>query len=316
MNQPEDISMNPEFCSLCGITQEELEKNFDVEIDFFAKKYGNKASYLARLKSYYNGYLFAKEGNSVYNPTSIIKHFLNQGDFNPFWIDTGTPSFLVNYIKEQPEKILDIDSVEVFPEAFAKYNKEKWTIIPLLYQSGYLTIASYNQSTNSYKLKYPNGEVKTSFAEFLSSYFGNKDTIENGSAKLNLTAALKNGNVKSFMKILESYLQGVDYSLIAKIKEHYFSFAVSNVLRMLGYNCNTEVRTATGSVDCVIEIDKYIYVMEFKLDKSVASALKQIESKGYAIPYKHLCNGNRKKIIKLGVKFSSEKRNIVDWGLC
>jgi len=145
-------------------------------------------------------------------------------------------------------------------------------------------------------------------------YFGNSDSGDGDNYGAKLIEALKTGNVKEFIEALKIYLQKVDYTLIAKIKEYYFEFAVSNILNMLGVRCKVEVHSALGSVDAVVEFGDYVYIMEFKKDKSVASALKQIEEKGYAIPYKSLKGRNAKKIIKLGVKFSSKKKNIADWG--
>jgi hypothetical protein len=312
MNQPEDISLNPEFSSLCGITQKELEKDFDVEIELGFKYWEfGKEEYLAKLKSYYNGYFFAKEAISVYNPTSIIKHFISRFDFRPFWSETGTPSFLVDYIKKQPDRLIDFENQKVSAVAFAKYDKEALALIPLLYQAGYLTISSYDKESNMYTLNYPNGEVKSSFAEFLAIYFGNSNIADSDNYGAKLIESLKTGNVKEFMEILKVYLQRVDYSLIAKISEYYFEFAISNILNMLGVRCNVEVHSALGSVDAVVEFGNYVYIMEFKKDKSVDVAIKQIEKSGYAIPYKK----SGRKIVKMGVRFSSKKRNVVDWAV-
>jgi hypothetical protein len=308
--------MHPDFCALCGITQEELEKNFDVEIEegFKYLELKTKEEYLAQLKSYYNGYHFSKDSTSVYNPTSIIKHFISPFDFKPFWSDTGTPSFLVEYVKKQPDGLFNFKSQKISSESFAKYDKETLSLIPLLYQAGYLTISGYDKENVLYTLDYPNGEVKSSFAKFLASYFGNAANTDSDNYGLKLTDALKTGNVKEFMEVLKVYLQKVDYSLIAKIKEYYFEFAVANILNMLGVRCNVEVHSALGSVDAVIEFGDYVYVMEFKKDKSAASALKQIEEKGYAAAYKRLGKGRKaKKIVKVGVKFCSKKKNVVDW---
>ncbi|MCL2284227.1 MAG: ATP-binding protein [Fibromonadales bacterium] len=316
MNQPEDISMHPDFCALCGITQEELEKNFNIEIEegFKHLDLKTKEEYLSELKSYYNGYHFSEDSISVYNPTSIIKHFLNRFAFKPFWSETGTPSYLVDYVKSQPEKLFSMKNRKLSAEAFAKYDKDSLSLIPFLYQAGYLTISSYDKKMVLYTLNYPNGEVKSSFAKFLAQYFGKSSIEDSDNYGARLLGALEAGNVKDFIEILKVYLQRVDYSLISKIKEYYFEFAVANILNMLGVRCNVEVHSALGSVDGVIEFSDYVYIMEFKKDKSVASALKQIEENGYAVAYKSLGKKrSAKKIIKLGVKFDSKKKNIVDW---
>ena len=311
MNQPKDISLNPDFASLCGITQEELEFYFEPEINLGVKEWGmgTRDEYLTKLKNFYNGYRFSESETSVYNPISILNHFIDYGKFEVYWAETGTPSFLVNYIKEQPDGLIDLESQRVSSKSFAKYSKEAFILVPLLYQAGYLTISSYDKESNLYTLTYPNGEVKSSFANFLAGYFGNSNSVDCDNYGAKLLDALKVGNAKEFIEVLKVYLQRVDYTLIARIKEYYFEFAISNILNMLGVRCAVEVHSALGSVDAVIEFGKYVYIMEFKKDKNVTTAMKQIEKNGYAIPYKK----SGKKIIKLGVKFCSKKKNIVDW---
>jgi hypothetical protein len=206
MNQPEDISMHPNFSALCGITQEELEKNFDVEIKegFKYLDMKTKEKYLSKLKNYYNGYHFSGNSVSVYNPTSIIKHFISPFAFKPFWAETGTPSFLVDYVKKQPDRLLNLKNQRLSAEAFAKYDQDTLALIPLLYQAGYLTISSYDKEDVVYTLDYPNGEVKSSFAKFLASYFGKSSLVENDNYGLDLTNALKTIFVPSMLFFLKS----------------------------------------------------------------------------------------------------------------
>jgi len=172
MNQPEDISFNANYAALCGFTQSELEMYFEPEIDEFSKRFGGRENYLDRLKNFYNGYKFAKNAETAYNPISVMKHFGNDADFRVFWAETGTPSFLANYIDKNGADIADIENMELPPEAFGKYNEEEIFLIPLMYQAGYLTIKNYNNESGTYKLGYPNVEVRSSFSEFLSRQSG------------------------------------------------------------------------------------------------------------------------------------------------
>ena len=309
MNQPEDISMKPEFSALCGITQEELERCFAPDIEEYAERKGGKEKYLKRLKTFYNGYRFSDKQISVYNPTSLIKHFINGAKFSNYWAATGNPSFLIKYIESKTIDITNIENTRFTAEQFANYRSDELNLVPILYQAGYLTIASYKESTETYTLKYPNAEIRNSFASFLESVVSNVNMNKQLSTLEILVDALEVGDTDSFMKAMQGYLSGVDYSLITRITEHYFEFAFSNILNMLGIACTVEKHNCVGSVDAVVEFGDFVYIIEAKLDKKVEDALEQIEKNAYAVPFE----SSGRKIVKLGVVFSSEKRNIVEW---
>jgi len=165
MNQPEDISFNLNYAALCGFTQRELETYFEPEINEFAKKNDGRENYLAKLKDFYNGYRFSEDAESVYNPISIMKHFGNNGKFNAFWSETGTPSFFSNFISRKDTDIGDWENQRYKPSAFANFKEDSIELVPLMYQAGYLTIAEYDPILGTYKLKYPNAEVRSSFAD-------------------------------------------------------------------------------------------------------------------------------------------------------
>jgi len=309
MNQPEDISFNSNYAALCGFTQEELEKNFEPEIDEYFKKFGGRGNYLAKLKNFYNGYKFAKNADKIYNPISIMKHFGNDGDFRVFWAETGTPSFLANYIDRNGADIADIENVELPPEAFGKYNEDEITLIPLMYQAGYLTIKDYNELSLSYKLGYPNTEVRSSFSEFLTKQYSSLDMLKRASVLNKLFKALQTGDVDAFMETIKIYMQSIKFDLITKMTEYYFEFAFSNILNMLGFNCEIEVHSAIGNVDAIIKLQKNVFVIEAKLDRPVEEALRQIEEKKYYIPYMK----KGLNIFKIGVVFGEKERNVVSY---
>jgi len=172
MNQPEDISLNADYAALCGFTQNELETYFDLEIKEYSEKFSSRENYLARLRNYYNGYRFAKYAESVYNPISVMKHFGNDAEFRAFWGETGTPSFLAKFIDKNGADIADIENLGFSAEAFGKYNDDEIFLIPLMYQAGYLTIKDYDSESGTYKLNYPNVEVRSSFSDFFSKCSG------------------------------------------------------------------------------------------------------------------------------------------------
>jgi len=308
MNQPEDISFNDSYATLCGFTQNELEKYFDPEINEFSKKFGGRENYLDKLRNFYNGYKFAKNAETVYNPISIMKHFGNDGDFRVFWAETGTPSFLANYINKNGVDIADIENMVFSPESFGKYNEDEIFLVPLMYQAGYLTINDYDDESGTYKLRYPNMEVRSSFSEFLTKQSG-FDAMKRASALNKLFKALQAGDVNAFMETIKIYMQSIKFDLITKMTEYYFEFAFANILNMLGFNCEIEVHSAAGSVDAVVKLKNNVFVIEAKLDKPVEEALKQIEEKKYYVPY--LEKGYN--IFKIGVVFGEKERNVVEW---
>ena len=308
MNQPEDISMNANYAALCGFTQDELETYFEPEINEYSGKFGGRGNYLARLKNYYNGYKFSEKASNVYNPISVMKHFGNDGKFRAFWAETGTPDFLAKFVDKHGADITDIENIMFSPESFGKYNDDEVFLIPLMYQTGYLTIKDYCDESGTYKLGYPNVEIRSSFSDFLSKQSG-FDAMKRASVMSKLFYALQTGNVETFMETMKIYMQSIKFDLITKMTEYYFEFAFANILNMLGFNCEIEVHSAVGSVDAVVKFQKTVFVIEAKLDKPVEEAFKQMEEKKYYVPY--LKEGLN--VFKIGVVFGKEERNIIEW---
>ena len=308
-NQPMDISMMPEYCDICGITQEELERDFAPEIEAYAAQHGGRESYLEKLKSFYDGYYFTNERKAVYNIYGILNHFNSSGEFAPYWSQSGQPSFAVKYLEAKEVDIVDIETAQMRAKDFADYKDNTISLFPLLYQAGYLTIADYDRRTGFYKLTYPNVEVRQSLAKFLADTYSKAENTIKNSVSVRLVNSLLDGKAADFMNLLKLYMQKVDYSLSSKITEYYFEFAVSNIINMLGLECKTEVHTANGRMDAVIFAGSYIYIFEFKTDKPIEDALFQLEEKDYAAIYKD----SGKELIQFGVVFSREERNIINW---
>jgi len=309
MNQPIDISMMTDYCDICGITQRELEENFAPEIDGFAEKHGGREKYLSELKDYYNGYCFTRENTSVYNPYGILNHFDNDSEFAPYWSLSGAPSFLLKYLEMKGVNVLEIENARMEANKFADYKDNNISIFPLLYQAGYLTISDYESRTGAYKLNYPNIDVRKTFAEFLAQNYSESQTILAKSISIDFVDALLEGSVERFIELLKWYLHTVDYSLSSKITESYVEFAISNIINMLGLVCINEAHTANGSMDSVVFTRERIYIFEFKVDKPVEVALWQMKRKDYALLYER----DGREIVKIGVVFSRESRNIVEW---
>ncbi|GHT48167.1 hypothetical protein FACS1894102_0590 [Spirochaetia bacterium] len=172
LNNLSDISLDPRYADICGITQEELESEFAEEIKSTIKLSGKKSDqYLSKLKSFYNGYRFSKEPLTVYNPFGLLHHFFNQGEFHPYWFESGSPTFLIKLIKAQRINILDLEAKVLAYDDFRKFDVENMDAVPVLYQSGYLTITGYNEKRSTYNLAYPNDEVRTSFASSLADVY-------------------------------------------------------------------------------------------------------------------------------------------------
>jgi len=308
-NQPKDISMAPEYCDICGVTQEELETYFAPEIEAYAPKHGGRERYLEKLRTYYNGYHFTEDKVAVYNTYGILNHFDSNARFDPYWSMSGEPSFLRKYLETKDADIVDVETAEMSARGFGDYKDNTITLFPLLYQAGYLTIADYDESTGIYRLTYPNVEIRQSLAGFLSQSYSKADSTIRESASAKLVKSLLEGKPEDFMNLLKPFLNKVDYSLSSKITEYYFEFAVSNIINLLGLECRNEAHTANGRMDSVIFAGEYIYIFEFKVDKPVEDALWQLEEKDYASIY----SDSGKKVVEIGVVFSREKRNIIEW---
>ena len=308
-NQPKDISMAPEFCTICGITQDELESYFEPELELYSPRNGGREKYLEKLKAYYNGYRFSEDIDTVYNTYGILNHFDASARFAPYWSRSGEPSFARKYLESKGVDIVDVESAEMDAGDFGDYKDDTIKLFPLLYQAGYLTISDFDVVTDIFKLSYPNVEVRQSLAKFLANNYSTVEETIKKSASEKLVKSLLGGAPEDFMGLLKLYMAKVDYSLSSKITEYYFEFAVSNIINMLGLECKNEVHTANGRMDFVIFAGDYIYIFEFKVDKPVEDALWQLEEKDYASIYRD----SGKKIVEIGAVFSREKRNIIDW---
>jgi hypothetical protein len=309
LNNLTDISLNPDYYDICGITQEELETDFLPEIDGVAQERNiDKDEYLAKLRRFYNGYRFSESPLTVYNPFGLLNHFYNHGKFDTYWFSTGTPTFLIKLIERQKIDVLDLEKKTFALASLQKFNVDNMDAVAVLYQSGYLTIVDYDDELNEYTLDYPNEEVRSAFANALLEQYLQAPGMELNALATTLPRALLKGDIEGAMNSLPPFFAAIPYDIQLK-DEKYYQTIVHLVFRMLGLYCRSEVRTAAGRIDTQVETKSQVYCFEFKLNGTAEDALSQIDSKEYLLPWQ----GSGKTLQKVGVSFNWEKRNIGEW---
>ena len=309
-NQPDDISMSGKYEALCGITKDELLSVFDEPIHELAAKL--RRSYedtVALLKKKYDGYHFGDEMIDIFNPFSILNCF-NKLQLRNFWFASGTPSYLVRLLAHCNENINELVGKYYDASQFIDYKADVEQPLPMIYQSGYLTIKDFNERLYTYKLDFPNEEVRNGFIDAVASgYF--KGSQSPTAWIIDVTTSLEKGDTAKFEKLMTSLLSSISYRFQRKQDqmecERYFQYTFYLIVKMLGfYNAVAEKETSEGRIDCVVECPDYVYIIEFKLNGSAEAALNQIDEKGYAKPYA----ADSRKVIALGINFSSEKGTI------
>jgi hypothetical protein len=309
LNNLIDISMNPRFCDLCGITQEELERDFADEITAVLEtKHTDRQSYLDEVKRFYNGYRFSAKPETVYNPYGLLNHFNDEGKFNSYWFSTGTPTFLVTLIEKQKIDVLSLEKLPLSSMSFQNFNVDTMDALAVLYQSGYLTITDYSEEFNEYILGYPNEEVRASFANALLALYAKAPFTDLNSLSVTLPRAFAKGDIEAAMNALPPFLASIPYDIQIK-DEKYYQTVIHLIFNMLGIYCRSEARIAAGRIDTLVETKNYVYCFEFKLNGSAEDALNQIESKDYLLPWRESGKG----LFRIGVSFDYEKRNIGEW---
>ena len=312
-NQPKDISMHNKYEALCGITQEELDATFREPVESMAEAYHCSYDEMRdRLKAQYDGYHFSDRLTDVYNPFSLLNAFDAQR-ISDYWFKSGTPTYLIRLLSHTDEQMDDITGKFYAPKEFIDYKADVEQPLPMIYQSGYLTIKAFDMDFNLFLLDYPNKEVKEGFLTMVASkYFDNGDKINPWVREA--TIFLRKGEVDNFRTGLTSFLASIPYTMRRKEnereRERYFHYTFYLLLRLLSvYTVYTEKVQSQGRVDCVVETPQYVYIFEFKLDGTADEALRQIEEKGYVREY---ASDNR-KLYKIGAVFSSETGTISDW---
>ena len=317
INNLTNVSMSLEFATICGITDEELTTVLAEDIDRLAKEYGCSSEVMhEKLKLQYDGYHFSGNSKGVYNPFSLLKAF-QQKELGNYWFESGTPTFLIRQMREFRTDITAMDDIKVPSMAFDRPTEAMTTALPLLYQSGYLTIKDYDRESMLYRLSIPNQEVRIGFTDgLLPTYIGLESSDVQTGFALKFWRALKQDDINMAMKEMQAYLAGLPYiegfkKKLAEVSnvEGFYEWTFYLVFSMLNVYVKTQLKCARGRIDMVVHMPDTIYVFELKVDGSAQQALEQIDDKGYAIQYQT----DGRKVVKAGVSFSSETKTIDNW---
>ena len=339
LNNLMNISMMPEYSAICGISKSEIDREMREPVQTLADRLGvsfDEAREL--LKDNYDGYHFSEESEDIYNPFSLMKALAAQR-IGSYWFESGTPTFLFERLKQNPIDETTLDSMPLIPESDFDVSPEiSDNSLPMLYQTGYLTIKEYDRDLQLYTLGYPNKEVKIGFTQGLLSQYKNRE-MTGGGFVAKFYAAMYHHDIDRALALMQSYLAGIPYDLENKSEKH-FQTIIYLIFSLLGYYTQAEVKSAIGRADAVCRTKDRVYVFEFKVDGSAEEALRQIDDKGYLIPYRFEGQGNHKdssvtelvaepveaadrnastssatgiQIVKVGVNISTQTRTIDSW---
>ena len=308
LNNLEDLTLQPRYAAMLGITQEELERDLQPHMRTFAQYNGSSAIELkSQIQAWYNGFCFSANCVPVYNPFSLLLS-LKQYRFSNYWFESGTPTFLLKLIQQRNYDIEQLGQLELNELAFSTYEVDRLQIVPLLFQTGYLTIKSYNSQTRRYRLSYPNYEVEYAFMSYLLGLFGQAEVGIATDYLGQLVQALQVVDWEQFFNILQTFLANIPYDLHIK-QEKCYQTIFYLLFKLIGLEIGAEVHTNRGRIDAVIELETAIYLFEFKLQDSATEALQQIRSRDY---YQRYCLSG--KVLHLvGVKFDLMERCVAAW---
>ncbi|MBR1658544.1 MAG: ATP-binding protein [Synergistaceae bacterium] len=314
LNQLRDISFSKEYAGICGITEQEMREYFLPEILAVAEEQClSTEECFTQLKQKYDGYHFYQNGVGVYNPFSLLNAFADKA-FGSYWFSTGTPTFLVNRITNTDfdvKKLTD-SSLYADEQTLSDYRADNPDLVPLLYQTGYLTIVGFDSSSGEYTLSFPNNEVKYGFLKSLIKGYSPKYGSSSGKNVFALKRHAETGNLDGIKDVLTALFSSMPYSTTKKKDpvEHYFQSMFFLIFTLLGELIECEIHSANGRADCILTTKKFIYLFEFKINGRAEEALKQIDEKGYALPF---AAEYERKLYKIGVVFDSKKRTLKDW---
>ena len=308
LNNLDDISMWNEYVELCGVSEREIHENLEAELHEFASVRGMTYEKLCdELRVCYDGYHFTHDSIGMYNPFSLLNAF-KRNEFGSYWFETGTPTYLVRLLQKHHYDLERMAHEETDAQVLNSIDSESTNPIPVIYQSGYLTIKGYDEEFGIYRLGFPNREVEEGFIRFLLPYYANVDKIESPFEIRKFVREVESGDYDSFFRRLQSFLADTTYEVVRERELHYEN-VLFIVFKLVGFYTKVEYHTSHGRIDLVLQTDKFIYIMEFKLDGTAEEALQQINEKRYALPFE----SDGRKLFKIGINFSAETRNIEKW---
>ena len=309
LNNLRDISMSHQYYDICGITEEELHANFQEEVSELAAAQNiTVGGAYEALKENYDGYHFCEEEvPGIYNPFSLLNAFANR-KIDAFWFETGTPTYLMELLKMHQYVLPDLEKEEPDADTLNSVDIASSNPIPVIYQSGYLTIKGYDKDFGLYRLGFPNREVKQGFLKFLMPYYANTVQGKSSFEISRFVRSLREGDIEGFMERLQSFLSACPYELELE-QERHFQSVMFILTALCGYYVQIEEHTNKGRMDMTVQTQDYIYIFEFKFNKSAEEALAQIDEKGYAERFR----SDKRTLMKIGVNYSTAVRNIDEW---
>jgi hypothetical protein len=294
LNNLRELSLEDSFYGICGITQTELETYFENELIIFDQN---------KIKKWYNGYHWGL-GESVYNPFSVLNFFISNGQFKNYWFVSGTPTFLINLSKKYQR--YDFESIKIPEIQLSAYDIEHLQIIPLMFQTGYLTIKNYIEDDSIYELGYPNEEVRQSYLGMLADSYTHSQDEPVVVLATEMRDALKIANLDKVERIFNTVFKSIPYEIWQKENEHYYHAIIHLTFRLLGIYVESQVQTSDGRIDAIVQLKEYVYAFEFKLGGSATKALQQIKERGYLVPYQN----QGKTCIGIGLNFSKKLKKV------
>ena len=309
LNNLMDISLDENYTDICGITEEEIKTNFKEHLQAFAEKENTtKEDILSQLKAMYDGYHFSKNTDvDIYNPFSLINS-LTRREFENYWFQTGTPTFLIKLLQENDYDLKDLSEGNITARDLTSKESMLSAPVALFYQSGYLTIKDYNKKSGAYKLGYPNKEVEESFLDFILPKYMHTNENASFSYVEKMYENLENGEIEDFLKTMKTFFASVPYDLIKDTENHYQT-VIFIICKLIGFIVEAEYKIVNGRIDMIVRTDNFLYLFEFKFDKSAKEALQQIDSKDYPLAFQQ----DERKLYKIGVNFSSQTKNIDEY---
>ena len=316
INNLTNVSMLPEFSAICGITEEELHTAFEEDIEMLAEEYECTPEEMRQqLKERYDGYHFSGKSADIYNPFSLLKAFA-QKELNDYWFESGTPTYLIRQMQRFQTEILTLDNVSATAPDFDQPTEGMTDALPLLYQSGYLTIKDYNRKLNMFTLGIPNNEVRVGLTANLLPLYTYPNTYRSSSFAMQFNEAIYYEDLEKALVAMRAYLAGIPYpeggkEILEDMEkcEYYYETIFYLMFSFMNRHIQTQVKTCRGRADMVMHTAKAIYVFELKINKSAQEALEQIDEKGYMIPY----TADGRKLVKCGISFSTKTRTIEKW---
>ena len=298
--RPSETSFSLRFAGIIQRACEKTGRRVAILVDEYDKLCDD-------LKAYYDGYHFTHHSIGMYNPFSLLNAFKYK-EFGNYWFETGTPTYLVKLLKKHHYDLERMAHEEMDSQVLNSIDSESTNPIPLLYQSGYLTIKGYDEEFGMYRLGFPNREVEEGVVRFLLPFYANVNKVESPFEIQKFVREVRSGDYDSFFRRLQSFFADTTYEVIREQELHYEN-VLFIVFKLVGFYTQVEYHTSKGHIDLVLQTDKFIYVIEFKLDGTAEEALQQIHEKHYALPFA----SDRRKLFKIGVNFSAETRNIEKW---